>query len=79
MRRTMLKVLAPEGFSGVSNWSIGVYKIDWEPGVKYYGGILVDGHPPNPCPGYGEWAKTIRQATINAQDTLARMEATDGA
>lgn len=75
MKGTLLKTLAPEGSSGVTNWSIGVYKIDWEPGVKYYGGILVDGQPPKDCTGMGQWAKTLKQATANAQAELAQMEA----
>lgn len=72
MKATLLQTILPEGFCGVANWSIGVYKIDWQPGVKYYGGILVDGEPPVPCAGMGEWYTSLKPARASA---LAQVEA----
>lgn len=79
MKRELLEVLAPEGQCGVTNWSIGVFKIDWErsgrAGVKYYGGTLVNGEPPCPCTGFGEWRKSRKAARELAQQDHAEMQA----
>jgi hypothetical protein len=67
---TVVKLLRPEGQGGPANWSIGVVKIDWEPGVKWYGGILIDCLPPENCIGYGSYAVTRRAALRAARKEL---------
>jgi hypothetical protein len=68
---TIVKVLVPAGTGAVENWSIGVAKIDWQPGVKWYGGILVNGLPPSNCTGYGSYAATRKDALAAAQKEAA--------
>jgi len=65
----------------VDNWSVGVYMVDWQPGRKYYGGLLVDGNPYNDyndCGPHGRWFTSKRKARAYAAEVVKMLEAHDG-
>ncbi len=75
MKCEVTKIFKAEGFCAVANWSIGVYRVDWEPGLKWYAGILVNGRPPYQCYEMGLWFKTKRCAVAYAEKEATHAQA----
>ena len=75
MKRELLETILPAGFCAVTNWSVGVYMVDWEPGRKYYGGQLVDGVPDPQPSDDGRWFTSRKAAKAYALGLVERIKA----
>jgi len=73
MKAELIETLAHS--PSVDNWSVGVYLIDWQPGRKYYGGLLVDGKPDPDCGPHGRWDTSRYKARAFAEKVVKMMEA----